>query len=106
MGAFTMNNGSSLWRWFADVVLAVTAILARLQSDPMVETAELQRLFRAFCKPNDPGYNEQRNFHRIHMEKACDITKGKGAVVAVIDTGVAFEKDSKCYRARDFADTR
>src|SRR5205823_300892 len=32
-------------------------------------------------------------------------TRGKKAIVAVIDTGVAFEKDQKCYRARDFDKT-
>src|SRR5262249_1184696 len=31
---------------------------------------------------------------------------GRNVVVAVIDTGVAFEKDSKCYRAKDFAETK
>src|ERR1043166_463245 len=40
------------------------------------------------------------------MEKAGDVTRGKGAVVAVIDTGVAFENDSEgCYQAKDFANT-
>ena len=83
-----------------------SGLLARLRKDPDVEFAEPQHLVRAFWKPNDPRYKEQWNFQRIHMEKAWDVTKGKGAVVAVIDTGVAFEKDSKCYRARDFDKTQ
>lgn len=82
------------------------ALLARLRTDPLVEAAEPQRLFRAFWKPNDPRYDEQWNFHRIHMEKAWDVTRGKGAVVAVIDTGVAFEKDAKCYLCKDFNRTQ
>lgn len=82
------------------------ALLARLRADPMVEAAEPQRLFRALWKPNDPRYKEQWNFQRIQMEPAWDVTKGKGAVVAVIDTGVAFEKDAKCYQAKDFHQTQ
>lgn len=103
-------------------------LLARLRSDPAVEAAEPQRLFRlppmeppwkppaslvtpggperGSWKPNDPRYNEQWNFQRIKMEQAWPLTKGKGAVVAVIDTGVAFEQDHKCYLARDFKGTR
>jgi len=84
----------------------VQTLLARLRADPFVEAAEPQRLFRAFWKPNDPRYHEQWNFRRINMEQAWDVTRGKGAVVAVIDTGVAFEKDSKCYLCKDFTQTK
>src|SRR5688572_23931625 len=83
-----------------------SGLLARLRQDPNVERAEPQRLFKAFWTPKDPRFKEQWNFQRINMEKAWDISQGKGAVVAVIDTGVAFEKDDKCYWARDFKDTR
>ncbi len=81
-------------------------LLARLRNDPNVERAEPQRLFKAFWTPNDPRFKEQWNFQRINMEKAWDVSQGKGVVVAVIDTGVAFEKDDKCYWARDFKDTK
>jgi len=57
-------------------------------------------------KPNDPRYTEQWNFHRIKMEQAWPIAKGQGVVVAIIDTGVAFEQDHKCYLARDFKGTQ
>ena len=39
--------------------------------------------------PNDPRYNEQWNLKAIDIEKAWQKTKGKGIVVAVIDTGVS-----------------
>ncbi|MCS6858886.1 MAG: S8 family peptidase [Abditibacteriales bacterium] len=56
--------------------------------------------------PNDPRYKEQWNFRMIGMEQAWEKTRGKGVVVAVIDTGVAFENDHKCYWAKDFRETK
>lgn len=57
-------------------------------------------------KPNDPRYGEQWNFRMIKTEEAWESTKGKGAIVAVIDTGVAYADTKKGRRARDFADTQ
>ncbi len=61
-------------------------------------------------QPNDPRYAEQWNFRLIGSEEAWDRVRDKGAgrgiVVAVIDTGVAAEEDSRCYHARDFKGTR
>ena len=57
-------------------------------------------------KPNDPRYSEQWNFRMIKTEEAWETTKGEGAVVAVIDTGVAYADTKKGRRARDFADTQ
>jgi len=45
--------------------------------------------------PNDPRYNEQWNLKAIEVEKAWQKTKGKGIVVAVIDTGVSRVEDLK-----------
>ena len=45
--------------------------------------------------PNDPRYNEQWNLKAIDIEKAWQKTKGKGIVVAVIDTGVSRVEDLK-----------
>ena len=45
--------------------------------------------------PNDPRYNEQWNLKAIDVEKAWQKTKGKGIVVAVIDTGVSRVEDLK-----------
>ncbi len=83
------------------------AVLAALRADPAVEAAEPEHRFQAYWAPNDLRYPEQWNFRMIGTEKAWDVTKGKGAVVAVIDTGVAFETDSQgCYQAKDFRQTR
>jgi serine protease len=82
------------------------AVLAELRSDPAVEYAEPDHLYKALWTPNDTRFREQWNFRLIGAEKAWDVTRGKGAMVAVIDTGVAFENDDKgCYQAKDFART-
>ncbi len=39
--------------------------------------------------PNDPLYSKQWNFQSINLEPAWNETKGRGATVAVIDTGVS-----------------
>ena len=49
-------------------------------------------------RPNDPLYEKQWNFRMIDTEGAWERTRGKGAVVAVIDTGVT--------QARDFKQTK
>jgi serine protease len=82
------------------------SLLDRLAAEEGVEAVAPERLARGFWKPNDPRYGEQWNLKRIGMERAWDVTKGKGVTVAVIDTGVAFEQDEKCYRARDFDRTK
>jgi subtilisin family serine protease len=82
------------------------AVLDPLAREPAVEAAAQERQVAAFWRPNDPRYAEQWNLRMIGMEQAWEKTRGKGVIVAVIDTGVAFERDSKCYRARDFARTR
>jgi serine protease len=105
-------------------------LLDQLRSDPRVETAdrvhfltepgtEAQEIAnarpdaipgaeepdRGRWKPNDPRYNEQWNFQMVKAEEAWEVTKGKGAVVAVIDTGVAYKDTRQGKRARDFGNT-
>jgi serine protease len=104
--------------------------LAALRADPAVEAAEAEYLYRlpvdvatrvpepvgssevleppvkGLWMPDDPRFREQWNFREIGMPKAWDVTRGKGVVVAVIDTGVAFETDDHgCYQAKDFGRT-
>jgi serine protease len=42
-------------------------------------------------QPNDPEFGKQWNMRQIHMPKAWQTNKGKGVVVAVLDTGIAYE---------------
>ena len=106
-------------------------ILEALSADSRVETADIRHLYTepgteardirdaaadtllgtdepgsSRWKPNDPRYNEQWNFRMVKAEEAWEVTKGKGAIVAVIDTGVAYADTKKGKRARDLATTQ
>ena len=109
----------------------VDSLLERLRKDPRVEAAS--RLYEYKIppqemtpspdrdtsaspksgkgwKPNDPRYAEQWNMHMIGAEAAWQTTRakgpGKGVVVAVIDTGVAYDDLEKGPRGRDFGGTK
>ncbi|HLK55546.1 MAG TPA: S8 family peptidase [Chthonomonadaceae bacterium] len=103
------------------------AILATLRADSHVEAADFAHVYQEpqdeitktpdtllattqdnsnRWKPNDPRYNEQWNFRMVKAEEAWEVTKGKGVIVAVIDTGVAYKDTAKGKRARDFGDTQ
>ncbi|MFL5321345.1 MAG: S8 family serine peptidase [Myxococcaceae bacterium] len=41
--------------------------------------------------PNDPMYAKQWNLKQIDADKAWDRSRGKGVIVAVLDTGIAYE---------------
>ena len=58
-------------------------------------------------QPDDPLYPFQWNFQQIGVERAWQRARGAGAVVAVIDTGVAYQDDeSRGWQAvRDLGDT-
>ena len=52
-------------------------------------------------QPNDPDWDKQWNMRQIHMPKAWEISKGKGAVVAVLDTGIAYEDNDDLRQVPD-----
>lgn len=84
-------------------------LMKSLTAEEEIEYAEPNYLYQAYFTPNDPMYNKQWNMKMINMEKAWELAEGKGAIVAVIDTGVAFEdyKDKKgtYHRVPDLAQT-
>lgn len=67
------------------------ALLARIRQHENVEVAEPLMRFNASFAPNDPLYAQQWNLQQINMPKAWDVNHGKGVVVAVLDTGIAYE---------------
>ncbi|WP_164016151.1 S8 family serine peptidase [Pyxidicoccus trucidator] len=69
----------------------VDGVLARIRQHPSVEAAEPLMEVRASFTPNDPKYSEQWNLRMINMPTAWDRNHGKGVVVAVLDTGIAYE---------------
>lgn len=77
-----------------------------------VEYAEPNYIAEAFLVPNDPYYPYQWHFRNnpsggIQTEAAWDISRGAGVVVAVIDTGIAYEdyrfRSQRFYQAPDLA---
>ena len=68
-------------------------------------TSEADDDSRIAFKPNDPRFNEQWNFQTIGVEEAWKRSRGKGIVVAVIDTGVSGGKVRRGAACRDFNTT-
>lgn len=69
----------------------VDAVLARVRQSDLVEAAEALSEYRALFIPNDPDFEKQWNFKMIDVPRSWDISRGKGVVVAVLDTGIAYE---------------
>ncbi len=69
----------------------VESALERIRQNPAVESAEPMMAYHSSYTPNDPDYGKQWNLKMIDMPKAWDSSKGKGVVVAVLDTGIAYE---------------
>lgn len=87
---------------------AVAGMLKRFREESIVEYATPNYVCSAFMTPNDPYYSLQWHFGMIHMEQAWDIVPGGSAsvVVAVVDTGVAYENYGSKYKlAPDLAGT-
>ncbi len=65
--------------------------LSRLRSDPRVDWAEPNYLFRLDFTPNDPLYSSHQVAYlgRLKVEDAWDVTTGRSnVIIAVLDTGV------------------
>jgi len=98
-----------------------------LSKNPMVEFAEPNYIVKALGVPNDFLYQYQWSFHKeyVNAEEAWELSTGEGITVAVIDTGVAYErlnrlrgddcdggepiKKDHCndyYKATDFTNTK
>jgi serine protease len=92
---------------------SVTATIDELRSDPRVEYAVANYPARASAfRPNDPGFPLQWNFwgpYGIHMPDAWSIASrrgapgGRGAIVAVLDTGIAYRSYRGFRRAPDLS---
>lgn len=103
------------------------SLIATLSRDPRVESAEpnfymaglwnraedfplteLRKLAptRKKLEPNDPLYKYQWHMQKIGMEEAWAGASGRDVVVAVIDTGVAYEDYGKFIQVEDLKGTR
>lgn len=83
----------------------VLAVASSLKKHLLIESAEPNYYRCAYGTPNDPLYIYQWHFPQIQMPAAWDKSTGEGVIVAVVDTGVAYE-DYRHYRqAPDLAGT-
>ncbi len=79
----------------------LSAVLAALQQSGLVAQAAPDRIATAFEVPDDPGYPLQWDLHGgaggVNAEAAWDLAtnRGAGVTVAVIDTGVAYESNTR-----------
>jgi len=83
----------------------VAEMVAALSKEPSVEYAEPNSICHAFMSPNDPYFSYQwhlddssaanpyggSNGGGINVQPAWDVSDGSGVIVAVLDTGVAYE---------------
>ncbi|MCB9652719.1 MAG: peptidase S8 [Deltaproteobacteria bacterium] len=82
------------------------ATIARLRSDPRVENVEPNYMYEALGVPNDPMFEKQWSMKMVGAPAAWSRADGRGVVVAVIDTGVAYEDYKKFRRVEDLAGTK
>ncbi len=94
----------------------IGTVLARLSGDREVQAAEPDYLFQALdmpavpgptgAFPNDPLFKYQWHMEQIRVRQAWPWSTGRDAVVAVIDTGVAWTDHERFRRVEDLAGTR
>ena len=69
------------------------AVARMLAERPSVEYAQAAYRVEPYFRPNDPLFSSQWNLTQLAMESAWDVNKGgaSSVIVAVLDTGVAFQ---------------
>jgi serine protease len=92
------------------------SIIATLQANPLVEIAEPDSFMQLDPSevsevtetpatqpgfPNDPDYKYQWHLRQIGMPDAWKLGNGNGVIVAVLDTGVAYEDYKKFHQLPD-----
>jgi serine protease len=93
--------------------ISVEDAVAGLRSSPLVEDASPNYIRSVNFVPNDPQFDKQWNFDDpaqggdIHMAQAWDIERGgnPGVVVAILDTGVAYETAGVFHQCPDLDTT-
>ena len=84
---------------------SVADAVSSLSKNPNVVYAEPNFIASAYAVPNDPFYSpyqwhfDNAVYGGVHAEAAWDIGAGAGTIVAVIDTGIAYE-DYKTGKGR------
>jgi len=89
-----------------DQGMDVPEAVRSLQSMPGVAYAELNGTVRATFSPNDPFFSFQWHMKMLGAERIWDIQRGDpSVVVAVLDTGIAYEDFGPFRKAPDWGGT-
>jgi serine protease len=72
---------------------------------PLLAVALAPAGAQAVEPPDDPLFTYQRHLSAIQIRDAWEVSRGAGATVAVLDTGVAYENRGRHRRAPDLAGT-
>lgn len=100
---FSVHSGLTV----ADVTDArLPALLAELAQDPLVQHVEPNYLYTAQGFPNDPMFAQQWNMTQVHCVEAWPWSNGQNAVVAVLDTGVAYTNWQDFHQVEDLDKTK
>ncbi len=83
----------------ADVEVAEPDSMMSLPPGAMVEIKTADAAWEGF--PDDPKYKYQWHLRQIGMPDAWKLADGNGIVVAVLDTGVAYEKFERYHQVED-----
>lgn len=82
------------------------AVVVALAAAAWLATAGAQAAAAAVEPPDDPLFRHQWNLTAIQIPAAWGVSRGAGATVAVLDTGIAYETRGSYRRAPDLAGTR
>jgi serine protease len=104
-----LDNGEYSWlshdeKWLK--VHSFATFLNNFRKYGEVEAVEPNYYATALFAPNDPYYKHQWHLDIIGMKEAWDFQRGSSVIVAVIDTGIAFEKHGKGFRVEDLGDSQ
>jgi serine protease len=83
----------------------LSELIDKIKDDPNVENVEPNFVYKTSMIPNDPMFDKQWSFRMIDAPTAWDSADGKGVIVAVIDTGVAYENYDKFKQVEDLSGT-
>ncbi len=105
------------------IAKGVRSLIQRLKSSPLIEAVEPNYVYTlvgsrgkadSLKKPRnpdpsdfkDPFYKHQWHMAQINLPEAFSKVQGHGAIVAVIDTGVAYEDHDRFIKVRDLNETQ
>ena len=77
-----------------------------LEEDPAVESVEYNYLDQAFATPNDPRFGDQWGLRKASFDDAWSRTRGRGAKIAIVDSGAATRHPDLKKKIADKRDLR